>query len=136
MLNNLLEIVPGTGDKAGNYYFDNMGEPFVYALIGFVVVFLGIVVIIAVIWLLGLLMRKTNNFAFLLKFSSKFKTSIKSIFKRKDKKHNDESLNVVESESESDVPDEVKAAIIAAIMAYYETSTPQCEFKVKRIKRL
>ena len=124
MLNSLLEIVPGTGDKAGNFYFDNMGEPFVYALIGFVIVFLGIVIIIAVIWLLGLLMRKTNNFAFLTQ--------------RKNRKEQEkERITPSETaEGDNDVPDEVKAAIIAAIMAYYETSKPQCEFKVKRIKRL
>ena len=125
MLNSLLEIVPGTGDnKAGNFYFDNMGEPFVYALIGFVIVFIGIVIIIAVIWLLGLLMRKTNNFAFLTQ--------------RKNRKE-PEKERITPSdaaEGDNDVPDEVKAAIIAAIMAYYETSKPQCEFKVKRIKRL
>lgn len=124
MLNSLLEIVPGTGDKAGNFYFDNMGEPFVYALIGFVIVFIGIVIIIAVIWLLGLLMRKTNNFAFLTQ--------------RKNRKE-PEKERITSSdaaEGDNDVPDEVKAAIIAAIMAYYETSKPQCEFKVKRIKRL
>lgn len=124
MLNSLLEIVPGTGDKAGNFYFDNMGEPFVYALIGFVIVFLGIVIIIAVIWLLGLLMRKTNNFAFLTQ--------------RKNRKEQEkERITPSETaEGDNDVPDEVKAAIIAAIMAYYQTSKPQCEFKVKRIKRL
>ncbi len=124
MLNRLLEIVPGTGDKAGNFYFDNMGEPFVYALIGFVIVFIGIVIIIAVIWLLGLLMRKTNNLAFLTQ--------------RKNRKE-PEKERITPSETaerDNDVPDEVKAAIIAAIMAYYETSKPQCEFKVKRIKRL
>ena len=125
MLDCLLNIVPGTGDKAGNYYFNNFGEPFVYALIGFVIVFLGIIIIIAVIWLLGLLMRKTDNFAFLTH--------------RKNRKTEQEKENITPAETtegDNDVPDEVKASIIAAIMAYYETSKPQCEFKVKRIKRL
>lgn len=125
MLNSFLSIVPGTGDKAGNYYFDNLGEPFVYALIGFAVVFIGIVVIITVIWLLGLLMRKTNNFAFL--------TARKN--KKQEQSKGDES-SVPSVSDDGEIPDEVKAAIIAAIMAYYGTSKPQCEFKVKRIKRL
>lgn len=126
MLNFLLDIVPqapnGTFD--GNYYFsDRFGEPAIYALIGFLVVFVGIILIIAIIWLIGLLMRKTNNLAFLT-----------NIGKKKKKK---EETEKVEAVSETDeIPDEVKAAIIAAIMAYYSQEKPKCEFKVKRIKRI
>ena len=43
MLNFLLDIVP---KPDGNYYFDNFGEALVYALIGFLVVFCGIILII------------------------------------------------------------------------------------------
>ncbi|MCD8287128.1 MAG: OadG family protein [Clostridia bacterium] len=60
MFNILLDIVP---NEDGNFYFDNYGEPFLYALIGFLVVFLGICILILIIWLIGLLMRKTNNLA-------------------------------------------------------------------------
>ncbi len=126
MLNFLLDILPqkpdGTFDS--NYYFSNrFGEPAIYALIGFLIVFVGIVLIIAIIWLIGLLMRKTNNLAFLT-----------NIGKKKKKK---EEVAISETVADSgEVPDEVKAAIIAAIMAYYSEEKPKCEFKVKRIKRL
>ena len=126
MLNNLLDILPQKPDGSfdGNYYFsDRFGEPAIYALIGFLIVFVGIVLIIAIIWLIGLLMRKTNNLAFLT-----------NIGKKKKKK---EEVAASETVADSDeVPDEVKAAIIAAIMAYYSEEKPKCEFKVKRIKRL
>jgi hypothetical protein len=36
----------------------------------------------------------------------------------------------------SEISLEIKLAIIAAISAYYENNTTECEFKVKRIKRL
>ena len=63
MLNNLLSIV---ANPDGNYYFDNrFGEACIYALIGFMIVFLGIVLIIGIIWLVGFIMRKTDNLSFL-----------------------------------------------------------------------
>jgi sodium pump decarboxylase gamma subunit len=125
MLNNILAIVAGTGDNAGNYYFDNFGEAAVYALIGFLVVFAGIVIIICVIWLIGLLMRKTNNLAFLTK-------------KRVKKQPVKEEIKNIETANEKgeEIPDEVKAAIVAAIMAYYEEKEEKCQFTVKRIKRI
>ena len=43
MLNSLLDIIP---KEDGNFYFSNFGEALVYALIGFLVVVLGIVLII------------------------------------------------------------------------------------------
>ena len=131
MLNFLLDILPQKPDGTfdGNYYFsDRFGEPAIYALIGFVIVFLGIVLIIGIIWLIGLLMRKTNNLAFLSNLGKKIKSKLK---KKK------EELVSTETVSDTDeVPDEVKAAIIAAIMAYYSAEKPKCEFKVKRIKRI
>lgn len=126
MLNFLLDIIPHKPDGSfdGNYYFsDRFGEPAIYALIGFLIVFVGIIIIIAIIWLIGLLMRKTNNLAFLT-----------HIGKKKKKKEEPATGEVVTVANE--VPDEVKAAIIAAIMAYYCEEKPKCEFKVKRIKRL
>lgn len=123
MLNSLLEIVPGTGDKAGNWYFDNFGEAALYALIGFIVVFVGIILIIGIIWLVGFIMRKTNNLEFLTKKRVK-----------KSKKAVEEQTETTIADGE--IPDEVKAAIIAAIMAYYEENQPKCAFTVKRIKRI
>lgn len=120
MNNLLLDIVQG---ENGSFYFSDFPEALIYALLGFLIVFAGIAIIIAVIWLIGLLMRKTNNLAFLTNRKQKPKPVEKT----------EETKPVTESD---EVPDEVKAAIIAAIMAYYETEQPQCEFKVKRIKRI
>lgn len=124
MINTLLAIV---ANEDGNFYFDGaargLGEALIYALIGFVIVFLGIVIIIAVIWLIGLLMRKTDNFAFLSRKREK---------KPKEQASPAEVVEVVEEE----ISDEVKAAIVAALMAYYMEEQPECEFKVKRIKRI
>ena len=130
MLNNLLAILPGDGSNwAGqqhsteNFYFDNFGEAALYALIGFIVVFVGIIIIIGIIWLVGLIMRKTNNLEFLTKKREK---KVKSV-----KPEGETSVT-----ADGDVPDEVKAAIVAAIMAYYQEKEEKCQFTVKRIKRL
>lgn len=124
---SLLDIIPNSN---GNYYFsgaaNGIGEALIYALIGFLVVFLGIILIIFIIWLIGLILRKTNNLAFLNKLS----------FKRL-KKGNSPEISQVEPDKETDeIPDEVKAAIIAAIMAYYDNEKPECEFIVRRIKKI
>lgn len=116
MNNILLDIV----QKDGGYYFSETSEALVYALLGFLIVFAGIVIIIAIIWLLGLIMRKTDNLTF-----ASFK-------KKKDGK----PVNEDDEDTSGEVPDEIKAAVVAALMAFYETSEPKCEFKVKRIKRL
>lgn len=121
MLNELLDIVP---KEDGNFYFDNFGEALIYALIGFVVVFVGIVLIICIIYLIGFIMKKTNNFEFLSKIG------------KKKKKPESADENLMHSGEEEDIPDEVKAAIIAAIMTYYSEKKPECEFRVKRIKRI
>ena len=70
MVNQLLDFV-ANGD--GNYYFENFGEALVYALIGFLIIFAGISLIILIIWLIGLLLRKTDNFAFLRSIGKKQK---------------------------------------------------------------
>ena len=120
MLNSLLDIIP---KEDGNFYFSNFGEALVYALIGFLVVVLGIVLIIFIIWLIGFILRKTNNLAFLRRISIK-----------KDKPVPESSA--AQQNGSDELPDGVKAAIIAAIVAYYGTEKPECEFKVKRIKRI
>lgn len=135
MLNNLLAILPGDGSShAGqvqspkNFYFDNFGEAALYALIGFIIVFVGIFIIIGIIWLVGLIMRKTNNLEFLTKKrEKKSKTEDKTV---------QTQLAADTSTSADDIPDEVKTAIIAAIMAYYQEKDEQCEFTVKRIRRI
>lgn len=129
MLSNLMAIIQGDGSSwAGqhkspnNFYFDNFGEAALYALIGFLVVFVGIIIIIAIIWLVGMIMRKTNNLEFLTK--------------KREKKPDKSEKSPAAVQSDDDIPDEVKAAIVAAIMAYYREEESKCEFTVKRIKRI
>ncbi len=117
MINNLLSLI----NQEGSLGF---GEACIYGLIGFLVVFAGIVLIIFIIWLIGLLMRKTNNLEFLTKIG------------KKKKKEAEETVVEDSADESGEIPDEVKAAIMAAIMAYYTAEQPKCEFKVKRIKRI
>lgn len=133
MAHKLLDFIAGSD---GNWYFENrFSEGAIYALIGFAIVFVGIALIILIIWLEGLLMRKTNNLAFMGAFGRKIKTVFSKLFKRK-KKLSEEPLSQTENLAEEDISDEDKAAIIAAIMAYYSEESPKCEFKVKKIKRI
>ena len=120
MQSSLLDIVP-KGD--GNYYFSNFGEALIYALIGFAVVFIGIVLIIFVIKFIGFLLKKTNNFAFLKKLKRKPKQEMLP------EPLSDEVID-------GNIPQEVRAAIIAAVIAYYGEEKANCDFKVKRIKKL
>ena len=136
MLNNLLAPVIGDGSswagqtKSPSNYYIGLGEAALYAVIGLLVVFVGIVIIIGIIWLVGLIMRKTNNLEFLTKKREKKP-------KEKGGKATSEvSAKSVEASSEDEIPAEVRAAIVAAIMAYYCESEEKCEFTVKRIKRL
>lgn len=123
-MNFLLDIVPGTGDKAGGWYFTDKAEALIYAGLGFLIVFAGIVIIIAIIWLIGLLMRKTDGLAFIT-----------------DRKKREKPAEAVSAETvpetEEELSDEVTAAIVAAISAYYgSTEKVKPDFKVKRIKRI
>lgn len=121
MIYNLLSLI---NDNNGEQL--SFGEACIYALIGFAIVFAGIVLIIFIIWLIGLIMRKTDNLAFLGKIK---------IGKKKKQTETATAPQTVNDGAE-EVPAEVKAAIVAAIMAYYSEEAPKCEFKVKRIKRL
>lgn len=100
-----------------------LGEAAIDALLGFVVVFIGIAFLIAIVWLVGFIMRKTTG-----------KAPAKKIEKSKEAKP--EPAGPVKS-AESEEPDEETIAVItAAIMAYYAQEKPRCEFTVKRIKRI
>jgi Na+-transporting methylmalonyl-CoA/oxaloacetate decarboxylase gamma subunit len=120
MLNNLLSLINQEGSLG-------LGEACLYALIGFCIVFIGIVIIIIVIRLIGLLMQKTDNLAFLSK--KKTKKSEKPLDVKT-------AERTVSNADDGEISDEVKVAIVAALMAYYEKDKPHYEFKVKRIKRL
>ncbi len=141
MLNNLLDIVPGVGENSGNYYFDNFYEPAIYAVMGLAIVFLGIVLLIVLIWAVGLLMRKTNNLQILSRVHP-IKKLIELFKGEPSKKQASEpipqlkNVEMIEESSNDEISDEIKVAIVAALMAYYSKQENKCEFTVKRIKRL
>lgn len=123
MSNNFLSLIGQEGSLG-------LGEACLYALLGFCIVFVGIVLIIFVIWLIGLLMRKTNNLEFLSR----------KVRKQKSRKNKvavtEQNATAQAEEGEEEIPDEVKAAIVASLMAYYTEKKPECEFRVRRIKRI
>lgn len=92
-------------------------ESLLYALIGFVVTFLGIAILIFFVWAMGKVMGVVNS--------------------RKSEKSKETSPEpAVETTAEDGISEEIKVAIIAAIAAYYDGENTSCEFKVKRIRRL
>lgn len=89
--------------------------------LGFGVVVTGIAFLIFVVWLVGLIMSKAKG------------------EKIKDPKTNEteQEQELAVTSQKEDVPDEETVAVItAALMAYYQTNNPKCEFVVKRIKRI
>ncbi len=117
MLSSLLVNV---ADKTRTVGID---EAALYALLGFAVVFLGIVFLIGVIWLVGKVMGKVNNLDRAVKAPKE--PAVKAPVQ-----------NVAVSNDSDEITEETVAIITAAIMAYYQQTNPKCEFTVKRIKRI
>ena len=97
-----------------------ISESALFAILGFVIVFVGIAFLILVVWLIG-----------------------KAIHKGESKNTKEEQPKIVveqpvaASTAKSDeISEEVVAAITAALMAYYQKTNAKCEFRVKRIKRI
>lgn len=101
--------------------FENVGEAALYALLGFIVVFVGIAFLILVVWLVGKFMVKTSG-------QPKVKPQ------PKEKEPPKETIQTPVACDE--ITEETVAVITAAIMAYYQQNNPKCEFTVKRIKRI
>ena len=97
-----------------------VGESALYAFLGFIVVFIGIAFLIAVVWLVGKVMSTNKT------VGATQKTPRQTVA---------ESIAVADAETE-EVSEETVAVIMAALMAYYQTNNPKCEFTVKRIKRI
>lgn len=91
----------------------NFGEIALYALLGFLVVFLGITILIFVVWLVGKILNAKPT--------------------QKEKALQEPLPTVTESDG---MDEETVAVITAALMAYYQTANPTCSFVVKRIKKL
>lgn len=110
MLYNLLT-------DTARYRSVGIGEAALYALLGFIVVFVGIAFLIFVVWLVGKIM-----------------TAIEKKPTKPQKIQQEQTVAAISEEEE--VSEETVAVIMAALMAYYEKNNPKCEFKVKRIKRI
>lgn len=103
-----------------------VGEAALYALLGFGVVFVGIAFLILVVWLVGKVMSNIKGPVKPKKKTEQEKTVVEPV---------SESIAVADA-SEDAISDETVAVITAALMAYYQQVNPQCEFTVKRIKKI
>ena len=116
MLMNLLT----SASLPEGYQDVSVGTAALYALIGYLVVFAGIAFLIFVVWLVGKLMAKAQP----MQKKAMVETKPASV------------APIQTSDAEDEVDEETVAVIMAALMAYYETNNPKCEFTVKRIKRV
>ena len=103
----------------GENFANNAPDGLLVFVLGMLVVFFGMALIVAIISAIGAIMKKTTE---------KKNKAVTLPAKEENK--------VVVDGTETEVDDKVKAAIIAAIAAYYFNNDSGCEFKVKRIKRL
>jgi len=117
MLNQLLKVSADLAAKG--YPKDDVpfGEVALYALLGFLVVFLGISFLILVVWAVGKIMAIATN-------------------KPAKKKEEPKTETPVQASQEDEISEETVAVITAALMAYYTKQNRKCEFTVKRIKKL
>ena len=119
MLRNLLAV--SAENAAKGYPKDiSIGEAALYALLGFLVVCVGITLLIFIVWLVGKIINKVTN----VQAKAKVEKTSEAVV---------QSLAVADGDT---VDEETVAAITAAIMAYYQNEQPKCEFKVKRIKKV
>lgn len=94
----------------------DIGDGAFYAVFGFVFVFLGISLLIAIFTAIGYAMKRVNE--------------------KKKKSGAAPDVPVLQIEEEEGVTPEVVAAITAALMAYYEQENVKCDFVVRRIKKV
>lgn len=120
-LMNLLAERPQVSDDGFPITWLNIGEALVYALLGFAVTFLGIIILIFFVWAYGKIIKSVRQ----------------GVEKKAKGKAEESGARAVATEgTDGEIPVEVRLAIVAAIAAYYEGESSKCEFKVKRIKRL
>ena len=96
-------------------------DALIYALVGFVVTFIGIIILLFFIWASGKIIKKAE-------------ASLHS--RRSEKKPCAGQQDVAGTDGAEAVKDEGRVAVIAAIAAYYADENSTCEFIVKRKKRL
>ncbi len=119
-MDKILAVSKELADK-GYPKFIGLPEASLYALLGFLVVFLGIAFLILIVWAVGKFMQKDAPVA---------KKAAPAPVKK-------EKVEVSAPVAQEDVVSEETIAVItAAIMAYYEKNNPKCEFTVRRIKTI
>ena len=119
MLKNLLTM---TAEELAEKTRDvSLSEATLYALLGFLMVFVGIAFLIFIVWMVGKIMHSA-------------KPKEKVLAKEKEPATALSEISV--SQDETAVDDETVAVIMAALMEYYQKNNPKCEFTVKRIKRV
>ena len=89
-------------------------------VLGMVVIFLGITIIVLFVALAGKILNKSED----SKEVKQPKVEEKPVVE-----------TVVEVADDSEIPDHIKVAIVAAITAYYEEAKSNCDFIVKKIRR-
>ena len=119
-MNNFLAVAPDLADKYPKYI--EIPEAALYALLGFMIVVLGIAFLIAIVWAVG-------------KFMQKDKITVQKVQEKPVVQPTKPVVTTQPSTNNDEVDEETVAVITAAIMAYYEKNTPKCEFTLKRIKR-
>lgn len=108
----------------------SIGEAAIDALIGFLVVFLGIALLVFIVWIVGLIMQKVNP-------TGKASAPKKEVKKEQKPPKKEESVAAKPSVSADGIDEETIAVISAAIAAYYGAcNQANCGFVVKRIKRM
>ena len=120
-MDKILAVSKELADK-GYPKFIGLPEASLYALLGFLVVFLGIAFLILIVWAVGKFMQKDAPVA--------KKAEPAPVKKEK------VEVSATAPVNEDAVSEETIAVITAAIMAYYEKNNPKCEFTVRRIKKI
>lgn len=113
MLQNLLTSELPEGGK-----IIGAGASAIYALIGFIVVFIGIALLVGIVWGVGKVL------------------SVKAPAKKQEKSTPKKESAQAAPAVNDDIDEETVAVITAALAAYYQTNNPSCGFVVKRIKRI
>jgi sodium pump decarboxylase gamma subunit len=122
MLSNLLAVSEELKAQGYPKYIE-IPEAAFYALIGFVIVFLGITFLIGIVWGVGKILQMKSG-------------TVAQKTVEKTKETTAQTTIVANNVNSEEISEETVAVITAAIMAYYEKNTPKCEFTVSRIKKI
>lgn len=106
-----------------SFFQFNLGEAAFFAIFGFVFVFVGIVLLIAIFSGLGFAMKKIN-------------AREKKPKKSKKKGESAPAAPVFEASASDELTPELIAVLTAAVTAAMEEEGGTCEFVVRRIKKL